>query len=156
MQLTTREDIAAPIEAVFANIADFGWFERAAMRRGAEIVRTDTLQAPDVGMSWHAEFEYRGRERKADIDLTQYDPPEGMTLVMRAAGLDVEAVIELVAMSRTRTRMNITMEATPRTIPARLMIQSAKLAKTNIQNRYRRRIAEFCADLEERCQSRGF
>lgn len=156
MKLTTREDIAAPIEAVFAQIADFGWFERAAMRRGAEVVRTDSLKVPGVGLSWHGEFEYRGRGRKADVDLTAYDPPNGMTLMMRAAGLEVEVVIELLAMSRSRTRMNITMEATPRTIPARLMVQSAKLARTNIQNRYRRRIAEFCEDLEERCLARGF
>jgi hypothetical protein len=107
-------------------------------------------------MSWHGEFQYRGRERKADVDLTEYDPPNKLTYLMRAAGLEVQMEIELVAMSRTRTRMNVTLEATPRTIPARLMIQSAKLAKTNIQNRYRRRIAEYCAELEERCQSRGF
>lgn len=156
MKLTTREDIAAPIEAVFGHVADFGWYERAAMRRGAEVVRTDDLKSPGKGMSWHAEFEFRGRDRKADVDLVEYDNPNGMTLVMRASGLEVEAVIELVAMSRTRTRMNISMEATPRTIPARLMIQSAKLARTNIQTRYRRRIAEFCADLEERCLARGF
>lgn len=156
MKLTTREDVAAPIEAVFAQIADFGWFERAAMRRGAEVVRTDKLTQPGKGMSWHADFEYRGRDRKADVDLAEYDPPEGMTLIMRAAGLEVACIIELIAMSRTRTRMNITMDATPRTIPARLMIQSAKLARTNIQKRYRRRIAEYAAELEERCQSRGF
>ncbi|MAM62163.1 SRPBCC family protein [Maritimibacter sp. UBA3975] len=156
MKLTTREDIAAPIEAVFANVADFGWFERAAMRRGAEVVRTDSLETPGAGMSWHGEFQYRGRERKADVDLIEYDPPNALTFLMRAAGLEVEMAVDLVAMSRTRTRMNVTLEATPRTIPARLMIQSAKLAKTNIQNRYRRRIAEYCAELEERCQSRGF
>lgn len=155
MKLTTREDIAAPIEAVFAHVGDFGWFERAAMRRGADVVRTDKLETPGPGMSWHAEFDFRGRMRKADLEMTEYDAPNGMTFVMRAAGLDVEAVIELVAMSRTRTRMNVSMEASPRTIPARLMIQSAKLAKTNIQRRYRRRIAEYAEELEERCQ-RGF
>lgn len=156
MKLTTREDVAAPIEAVFAQLADFGWFERAAMRRGAEVVRTDKLEQPGPGMAWHAEFEFRGRDRKADVTLAAYDPPEGMTLIMRAAGLEVECGIDLVAMSRTRTRMNVTMEARPRTIPARLMIQSAKLARTNIQKRYRRRIAEYAEELEERCQSRGF
>lgn len=156
MKLTTREDIAAPIDAVFKQISDFGWFERAAMRRGAEVVRTDKLKSPAAGMSWHVEFPFRGRDRKADVDLTQYDAPNAMTLQMRAAGLEVLCTIDLMAMSRSRTRMNVTMDATPRTIPARLMIQSAKLARTNIQKRYRRRIAEYAAELEERCQSRGF
>ncbi|WP_298496279.1 SRPBCC family protein [uncultured Maritimibacter sp.] len=156
MKLTTREDISAPIEAVFANVADFAWFERAAMRRGAEIVRTDKLEKPGPGLSWHAEFELRGRERKVDVDLVDYDPPEKLKFLMRSAGLEVEAVIDFVAMSRTRTRMNVTMEATPKTIPARLMIQSAKLARTNVQKRFRRRVAEYAAELEERCHSRGF
>ena len=156
MKLSTREDIAAPIEAVFKHISDFGWFERAAMRRGAEVVRSDKIKEPGAGMSWHAEFPFRGRDRKADVDLTHYAPPNEMTLQMRAAGLEVHCAIDLMAMSRSRTRMNVTMEAIPRTIPARLMIQSAKLARTSIQKRYRRRIAEYAAELEERCQSRGF
>ncbi len=156
MKLSTSEDVAAPIEAVFAHVSDFAWFERAAMRRGADVVRTDTLAEPGPGMSWHAEFQFRGRDRKADVDLKSYDPPEGMRVVTRAAGLDLDCVIELVAMSRTRTRMKITIETTPRTIPARLMIQSAKLARTKIEKRYRHRIAEYAAELEERCQTRGF
>lgn len=155
MELTTREDIAAPIEAVFANVADFGWFERAAMRRGAEVVRTDSLDTPGPGMAWHGAFEYRGRPRKADVELVEYDPPNGMRYVMRAAGLEVALVVELMEMSDSRTRMNVTTESTPRTIPARLMVQSAKLARTTIEKRYRRRIAQYCAELEERCQVTG-
>ncbi|MBV7408499.1 SRPBCC family protein [Maritimibacter sp. DP1N21-5] len=156
MKLTTREDIAAPIEAVFANVADFAWFERAAMRRGVDVVRTDSLTTTGTGMSWHAEFSLRGRDRKVDVDLADYDPPEKMKLILRSAGLEVEALIDFVAMSRSRTRMNVTMDATPKTIPARLMIQSAKLARTNILKRYRRRVAEYAAELEERCHARGF
>jgi hypothetical protein len=155
MEINTREDIAASIEAVFEHISDFDWFERAALRRGAEIVRIDTLKEPAPGMKWRAEFDYRGRVRKANVELTEYDKPNGMRALMHSAGLEMDASIELVAMSKTRTRLNIIVKAEPQTIPARLMIQSAKLARTSIQKRFRRRIAEYSAELEERCQARG-
>lgn len=155
MEVTTREDIAAPIEAVFAQISDFDWFERAALRRGADIVRIDTLDAPAPGMKWRAEFDYRGRVRKANVELTEYDAPNGMRALMHSAGLEMDAAVELVSMSRSRTRINITVKAEPQTIPARLMIQSAKLARTSIQKRFRRRVAEYAAELEERCLARG-
>ena len=35
MKLSTREDIAASIDAVFAELTDFDGFERAALRRGS-------------------------------------------------------------------------------------------------------------------------
>ena len=37
MKLATREDIDAPIEAVFRELSDFDSFERAILRRGAEV-----------------------------------------------------------------------------------------------------------------------
>ncbi|GKY86197.1 SRPBCC family protein [Sinisalibacter aestuarii] len=155
MKMATREDIAAPIEAVFEQISDFDGFERAAMRRGAEVVRTDTLSAPGPGMSWRAGFDYRGKARKANIELSDYEVPERVRARVQSTGIEMEVVVELVAMSRSRTRMNLTLDARPRTIPARLMIQSLKLARQSVLKRFRRRVADYAADLEERLRDRG-
>ena len=151
MKLATREDISAPIEAVFEQISDFDGFERAALRRGAEVARTDNLAVHGAGMSWRASFDYRGRMRQAELELVEYDVPNGMRVEARSTSVEFDMVVELVAMSRARTRMNMTVEARPRTIPARLMIQSLKLARQNVVKRFRKRVGEFAADVEERC-----
>lgn len=153
--MATREDISASIDAVFEQLSDFEGFERAAMRRGAEVTRTDTLGAPGVGMGWRTGFDYRGKERKANIELTEYEAPERMRAKVHSTGVEIEVLVELVAMSRTRTRMNLTLDARPRTIPARLMIQSMKLARQTVLKRFRKRVSDYAAALEERANGRG-
>jgi hypothetical protein len=62
-------------------------------------------------------------------------------------------IIELVAMSRSRTRMNLSLDARPRTIPAKLMVQSMKLARQSVVKRFQRRVADYAADLENRLRA---
>jgi hypothetical protein len=152
MKIATREDIAAPIEVVFAQLADFDGYERGALRRGAEVVRTDDLTVPGIGMAWRAAFDYRGKERKATIELTDYDPPNGMILTTHSNGADIVSVIDLVAMSKTRTRMNVSVDVRPRSLPAKLIVQSLKLARSSVLKRFRKRVTDFAADLENRCK----
>lgn len=155
MKMATREDISAPIDAVFAQLSDFDGFERAALRRGAEINRTDSLAQPGPGMAWRAGFPFRGRTRTANIELFDYVPPENMKARVHSSGLEITFVIDLVAMSRTRTRLNLSVDTRPRTLPARLMIQSMKLARQTVLKRFRKRVGEFAAEIEERANGAG-
>ena len=152
MKLATREDIDAPIEAVFEQLSDFDGFERAILRRGAEVQRIDELPVPGPGMAWKTNFAYRGRQREARIGLDEHTHPDRLRASGRTSGFEMDLLIDLVAMSKTRTRMNFAVDARPKTVPARLMIQSLKLARHSMQRRFRRRIGEFAADLEQRAQ----
>lgn len=152
MKLKTREDIAADIEYVFASVSDFDGLERAALRRGADVVRTDTLSAPGVGMSWTARFPFRNREREADMKLTAYDPPNGLVLFSKISGIEAEVRVDLVALSPQRTRLNLELELKPRSIPARLLLQSMKLARTNLVRKFHRRVADYAQSIEDRAR----
>lgn len=152
MKLSAREDLSAPIEDVFAQLSDFDAFERAALRRGAEVVRTDSLGKPGPGMAWKAAFDYRGRSRNATIEVKDYGVPDRMRILAVASGMEIEMLVELVSMSRTRTRMNVSTEARARSLAARLLLQSMKLARQNVLKRYRKRIGEFAASVEDRCR----
>jgi|TARA_B110000879_G_C10941741_1_gene420139 hypothetical protein len=64
MKFSTKDDIDAPIDVVFQMLCDFETFERAAMRLGAEVQRTDTKSTPGVGTAWRGTFSMRGKRRQ--------------------------------------------------------------------------------------------
>ncbi|MFD1509991.1 SRPBCC family protein [Lacimonas salitolerans] len=150
MKFASKEDIAAPIDAVFAMVSDFDSFERAAMRRGAEVQRTDNMRVPGVGMAWRAKFMLRGRERKMGVTLSTYDPPNQLVFDGTSPNIEGQMVIDLVALSRQRTRMSVSLKLTPKTLAARLLIQSLKLARSNLTRKFHLRVADFAKDIEDR------
>ncbi|WP_339768301.1 SRPBCC family protein [uncultured Pseudosulfitobacter sp.] len=150
MKFSTREDFEAPIEGVFDMLCDFEGFERSAMRRGAEVQRVDRLPKPGVGMMWDVVFSMRGKMRKVQLEMTRFDRPQDMLLVYRSAGLEGTFQIELMALSRTRTRVAIALDIVPLNLSARLLVQSLKLAKTSLTKRFKLRVAEYAKTMEDR------
>lgn len=155
MKFSSKEDLEAPIEKVFAQVSDFETLERAALRRGAEVQRTDTLLKKGPGMRWSAEFMARGRQRKLNIEMTTYSPPNNMRFHSVAQGLETVMLIELVALSPARTRLSVDVNLKPNSIPARLLVQSLKLARTNLNKKFHLRMADYARDIEERIRRSG-
>ncbi|MCP5039311.1 MAG: SRPBCC family protein [Rhodobacteraceae bacterium] len=149
MQFSAREDIEAPIEEVFRAVANFEGWERAALRRGAEITRTDTMETPSKGMTWAVQFSFRNRIRKADLELTELDAPNKVRVFATASGVESSFYIELVSLSRVRTRMDVSTGLKPTTISARLLLQPMKLGRAKLSNRFRKRIADFAGAIED-------
>lgn len=150
MELTTREDIEAPIDFVFAQVTDFNAFERQALRRGASVRRSDTRADKGVGMTWEVSFTFRGKEREMRAELTRFDPPNGFEIEMRSGGLTGTTLVDLVAQSRSRTRLSIKTQMVANGLTARLLLQSLKIARANLTNRLSTRVATFSRDLETR------
>ena len=113
MKFSTKEDIEAPIDAVFEMLCDFETFERAAMRRGAEVQRTDTKSVPGVGMAWRAAFNLRGKRRQAEIEMISFDKPDEMVFECRSQGVLTMLNVELVALSKNRTRVMMSFDIKP-------------------------------------------
>ncbi len=150
MKFSTKEDIEAPIDAAFDMLCDFEVFERAAMRRGAEVQRTDTQTRPGVGMGWSAAFKLRGKRRQIEIELITYERPHEMVFECRSQGLVTMMTLELVALSRNRTRILVATDIKPLNLSARLLVQSLKLAKASLTKKYKLRVAEFVRTMEDR------
>ncbi|WP_432450404.1 SRPBCC family protein [Aliiroseovarius marinus] len=150
MKFKTHEDIEATIEQVFASLADFDGYERAALRRGAEVIRTGDPSVYGKGMTWQAKFPYRNRERIADMELTEFDQPNQMVLQSKVSGIEAEVLVDLLALSPKRTRMALSIDMRPKTIPARLVLQSLKLARSTMAKRFQKRVADFAQSIEDR------
>ncbi|MGC1495477.1 MAG: SRPBCC family protein [Sulfitobacter sp.] len=150
MKFATKEDIEAPIEAVFEMLCDFEGFERSAMRRGAEVQRVDNLTTPGVGMTWNAVFEMRGKRRELQVEMVTFDKPNDIILESTSPGLLGKMSFELMALSRSRTRIIVELEVKPLTLSARLLVQSMKLAKASLTRKYKLRVGEYAKGMEER------
>lgn len=150
MQFSTKEDIEAPIADVFAMLAEFESYERAAIRRGVEVQRLNENAPRAAGLTWKAAFTLRGKPRRLNLVLSQFDPPNLMRFDAEGAGLDGHLTIELMALSPKRTRMAIVLNLAPKTLSARLFVQSLKLAKSNLSKRFKLKVAEHAKALEER------
>ncbi len=150
MKFSTKEDIETPIDAVFEMLCDFESFERAAMRRGAEVQRLDNREEPGVGAMWEASFTMRGKRRELQLELVEFDRPNDMALESTSPGVLGRTSFELIALSRTQTRIMVSLELKPLNLSARLLVQSLKLAKGTLTQRFNKRVAEYALGMQDR------
>ena len=150
MELTGREDVDVPIQQAFDLLTDVEVYERSALRRGAEVTPMDTLTRPGIGSKWKVEFTFRGKAREADLEITGFDTPNEVEMHAKLQGLETDVKIELVALSRTRTRIQFWTGMRAKTLSARLLLQSLKLARGNLNSRLSKRMANLRNDLEDR------
>lgn len=150
MEFTAREDIDVPIEQAFEMVTDFEVFERSALRRGAEVARLDSLTQPGVGAKWNISFEFRGKAREIALEVTEFDRPNEIALHATAQGIQSDIKVELVALSRTRTRLQFWTGLKANTLSARLLLQSLKLARGTLNTRLAKRMKNLRRDMEDR------
>ncbi|MFM2354554.1 MAG: hypothetical protein RLZZ528_290 [Pseudomonadota bacterium] len=137
MRFAAKEDINAPVAAVYAALTEFETFERLAMAKGAEITRSG---GPGAGTVWDIGFKLRGRKRQVRATLSAAEAPGGLRFVGASPNLDLVLAVSLVALAQQKTRMNVDFEVTPRTLAARIVLQSARLGKSRLTRKFQKRV----------------
>ena len=150
MELTSNEDVEAPLAEVFAAISDFGSFERSAIRRGIEVQRLSNEANPQVGMAWDVRADFRGKPRDLQLKLSAYEPSTLIALDGESNSLSGTSQIELLALSPRRTRLSVKVKIKAKTLSGRLLLQSLKLARSKVNKRFKHRVAEFANLTEDR------
>lgn len=150
MQFSAREDIEAPIDAVFDMVADFERFERMAMRRGVEVRRLNEQAPITTGATWLTDFNLRGKPRRVEIQMTDCDTPSRMCFEMSSKGMKGVTSVDFLALSQRKTRLSVEMSLAAKSLPARLMLQSLKLGQSRFRRQFQIRLSEFARELEER------
>jgi carbon monoxide dehydrogenase subunit G len=148
MKFSAREDIEAPIDQVYAQVTDFAGFERQMMRRGADVCRMDPGQPVAIGSIWGVAFTFRSREQCLRAVVASMHAPTDVVIDLASNGLDGKTTVELVALSPQRTRLSVSIDLSAKSLSARLLLQSLKLAKSNLTNRFKKRVAEFSKGIE--------
>jgi hypothetical protein len=154
MKFSTRQDIEAPAEFVFAHISDFDGLERQAMRRGVEVERKLRSQPRDVGAAWVLRIPFRGKLRDIDAHISEFDSPNTLVAQAKSGGLDMTLSVELVPLSPMRTRVLIGYDVRPQTLSARILVQSVKFAKASLQRRFDKRVSKFGESIGARYEAR--
>ena len=150
MKLTVKYDMEAPATFVFGQLCDFEGWERAAMRRGADVMRTDMLRDAGPGATWAASFRYRGKLREVTVRLDSLSPLTAMAVTGISRLADGVMKIGVLDLSATRTRLDIRLEIKPKTLAARIYVQSLRLARARVERSFAQRVAQFAAEIEDR------
>ena len=142
MNFSTHQDVDAPIQYVFQRVSNFGAYERQALRQGAHVARVDGSGPVRVGSAWNVDFTFRGKDRKLRAEISRLDAPTSLQVVTEASGLGSETTVVLVPLSPNTTRVNVTIDLMAKSMRARVMLQSLKLAKSNLNRRFAKRVRE--------------
>ncbi len=148
MKFSTREDIDASIETVYEAVTDFDGFERQLLRRGIDVTRDDTKPSDERGARWDAEFAWRGRSQKLEAELVSIELNESYAVESRSGGIVCMGVVDLVPLSKARTRLFVSLDLKPTTLSSRLFIQSLRLAKGTLTRKFKARVSEFAGRIQ--------
>ncbi|WP_339113662.1 SRPBCC family protein [Thioclava sp. GXIMD2076] len=144
-----------PVEFVFDELSRFDAIEEVARERGVKLHRTDQLEGAGKGASWEIAFRLRGKMRKLTAEVTRFERPEAVGLSGESSSFLIETVILLTALSRTRTRLQVGLDIRPRTLGARLMLQSAKLGRSSLDRKFADRISKQAKEISARYEASG-
>ena len=120
------------------------------MRRGGDVERITGGEVAAVGTKWRVKFLLRGAERQVMAEVTAIDRPNSITIEVTSASADATMNVDLVALSRTHTRLNVDVQAKAKTIAAKLLFQSVRFARQKNQTRFKGIVSNFAEDVDAR------
>jgi hypothetical protein len=150
MKLTVKTDIDAPVEFVHAYLADNTTWEREAIRSGIEIERPDDMPSQGVGAGWRIKLRFRGRIRNVLLRLDELTQDERIGYSFEGQALYGTTELETKALSARRSRLRLSVDAKPKTLAARLFLNSLRLARRKVEERMEKRVGLLGARIEER------
>ncbi len=153
MNLSARYDIEAPVDFVYRELTDFDAWERMARRRDAEVTRQTDLKAPPPGLAWQVSFRFRGKTRNARLHLSALTPTRHLAVGADSKVVSGNLTFDLLDLAASRTRVEVRMEVRPKTLAARIYLQTLKLARKKLDAGFAQRVAQFAVEMEDRYRS---
>jgi hypothetical protein len=150
MKLTAKTDLEAPVEFLHAYLCDTAFWEREAIRRGVEIERPADMPLAGVGAGWRVRLQFRGRRRSILLRIDALVQDQIIAYSFEGEALQGTSALESRALSPRRSRLRVTIEAKPKTLAARLFLNTLRLARGKVETRLEKRVGQLAARIEER------
>jgi hypothetical protein len=150
MKLTAKSDIEAPLAYLYASISDTVAWEREAVRRGVEIERPGDMPLAGVGAGWLVKVPFRGRLRKFQLRIDSMVPDESLEFSLDGQAMTGAGQLDTKSLSARRSRLRVTVEVKPKTLAARLFLNTLRLARRQVEARFEKRLGQFAARIEDR------
>ena len=142
MKLSATEDIRAPLDAVWTEIADIDRFEAMLAGRADDLQRRPPGPAAE-GTRWEGRARIMGKSRDFGGRLVAMDAPRRLSFEGDAEGMEITIDATLEELGPELTRLSVVTEAAARTLSARLLLQTAKLGRAQLADRYADRVSTF-------------
>lgn len=150
MKLTAKTDLEVPAAAVFAVLIDHPSWEREAIRNGVEVERPAGSPAMGVGAEWRIRGHFRGKARKVAVRIDEMTPDQKLALGLDSPSVDGTCRLEVMVLSPRRSRLRVDLEVKPKTLAARLFVNTMRLAKGRVQARFEGRLGQLGARIKDR------
>jgi hypothetical protein len=150
MKLTAKTDLEVPAAAVFAALIDHPVWEREAIRNGVEIERPVGSPATGVGAEWRIRGHFRGTARKVQVRIEELTPDQRLALGIDSPSIEGTSRLEIMVLSPRRSRLRVDLEVKPKTLAARLFINTMRLAKGRVQAKFENRLGQLGARIKDR------
>lgn len=147
MDLSAEYELDVPAWQTWAAITDFEGFQQRAQERGGRLSRVDTLSEAGRGMAWDSAFVLRGREREARLEVTRWQADESFDLRTVMGGVIADATVT-VEPRGDRSLLRVDADLTSRNLTGRLMVQSLKLARGNVEAQFAKRVRQLGERIE--------
>lgn len=132
MKFKLSRDVDAPLGPVWARVTDFSGIEAEIRGRGADLVRVGDWQRPAEGVGWRGAVPVRGKSKAIEGRVTRLVAEDVIVIESRVGGMETYFEITLVALSPTLTRVALVLDLSARTLSARLLLQTLKLARKRV------------------------
>lgn len=86
-------------------------------------------------------------------ELADLEEPNFIRAAFQASGIMGDTRVDLVQLSPRRTRLEATVDLSAKTLSSRLLLQSFKLARSTLAQRFKKRVASFADDVADKYKS---
>ncbi|MCC5971368.1 MAG: SRPBCC family protein [Pararhodobacter sp.] len=132
MKIDATKDFKRPRGKVFASFSDPARVDAVLGSVGTQLRREG---AGDVGSVWHMVVSVGGKERPVSVTLAERIAADTIRLAATSDMVDVDMVFSFADMPDEGCKVTSEATLTPRTLAARVGLQTLRLAKGKIEQR---------------------